>query len=100
MNAAILILVISTLFIAGTLMESKLLSNEGELVEFTQFQFYLIVSFSLVAISAVTLGISAIWVRYRAIIYMHIILLILPAVALLLVSMKLSEVTAASEAGL
>ena len=37
LNVGILILVISSLFIAATLMESKLLSNEGELVEFTQY---------------------------------------------------------------
>ena len=57
-------------------------------------------SFSLVAISAVTLGVSTVWIRYRTIVVVLAILLIIPGLAFLHVGMNLNEVTVASEKGL
>jgi hypothetical protein len=100
MSVAILVCVMSALFISGNLMNSKLFTNEGDLVEFTQYQFYLIVIFSLVSISAVTLGISSVWVRYRMIVVAFFLLIILPAGAFLAVGDALNDVTNASVTGL
>ena len=100
LSFAILVLVISALLISATVMQSKLFTNEGHLVDFTERQFYIVVSFSLVAISAVTLGVSTVWIRYRAIVVVLAILLIIPGLAFLHAGMNLNEVTVASEKGI
>ena len=100
MSAGILVIVMTALFVSGNLMNSKLFTNEGDLIEFTQYQFYIVVIFSLVSISAVTLGVSTVWIRYRAIVVAFAILIILPAGAFLAVGNALNDVTTASEAGL
>merc|ERR1712195_211556 len=100
LSVGVLVLVISALFISASVMTSKLFTNEGHLVDFTQRQFYIIVSFALISISAVTLGISTVWIRYRAIVITFGILILLPAIAFLTVGARLDDITKASEGGL
>lgn len=52
------------------------------------------------SLSAVTLSVSTVWVRYRAVVFAADILLMAAAVAFLTVGSRLGAVTSASEGGL
>jgi len=71
LSLVILVLSLSLLFMSQAMMTSKLFGIPGPLMNFAQSQSYTIITFCLVAVSSISLGIATVWIRYRAIIILY-----------------------------
>ena len=100
MYTIVLALVLTCLFMSADLMRSKTMTSPGRLFRFVNEQFMIVVTFALVSIACVTMGISTPCVRYRQIAIGSFVLLIAPLVAYGLVARRFSNLMNISQEGL
>ena len=81
------------------MMKSHIMTSPGPMKEEIYYSFLMIVSFSLVAICAVTLGVATACVRYKQVAIAFFLLLLAPCAIYALTANSLSEHMVSSEAG-